>query len=145
MNKLEIAIRLLQLLNERKTITSKVIADEFQVSLRTAQRYIRELSSLPCFVNNEKRNCYELYPNYKLKDALLNTSACDILAKNLQNTHGAPGPGEVICLFCGLAREKISQSLFVIEADDLNDESRFEQLMAHIRRELEAKRCSFPE
>lgn len=145
MNKLEVAIRLLQLLNERKTVTSKVIADEFQVSLRTAQRYIRELSSLPCFVSTGNTNGYELYPNYKLKDALLNTSACDILVKNLRNRHGASGAGEVICLFCGLAREKVSQSLFVIDAGDINDEHRFELLMARIRRELESKRCSFPE
>ncbi len=53
MNKLEVAIKLLRLLNERKSITSKMIADEFNVSVRTAQRYIRELSVLPFAISAE--------------------------------------------------------------------------------------------
>ena len=59
MSKLDVAIRLLQILNERKSINSRIIAEEFDVSLRTAQRYIKELSSLPCFVNHENGSSYE--------------------------------------------------------------------------------------
>ena len=50
MNKLDTALRLLRLLNERRCIDSRAVADELNVSMRTAQRYLLELSGLPCVI-----------------------------------------------------------------------------------------------
>ncbi len=144
MNKLEVAIKLLQLLNERKTITSKVISDEFDVSIRTAQRYLRELSALPCFVNQQKNNSYELYPDYKLKEALLNTSLCDILHKKIRNDR-AVNSAEIACLVCSLSHNVYNHSLFVFDASDIANEHKIDQLLGHIRTMLKANKCSLQE
>ena len=71
MNKLYVALRLLQLLNERRCITSAIVADDLDVSLRTAQRYLLELSGFPFVVWNERNNSYSLAPAYTLKRTLL--------------------------------------------------------------------------
>jgi predicted DNA-binding transcriptional regulator YafY len=71
MNKLGTALRLIRLLNERKALDSRIVATELNVSLRTAQRYLLELSSLPCVIAYEKEHIYALSPDYHLKDALL--------------------------------------------------------------------------
>jgi len=49
MNKLYTALSLIKLLNENKKIDSKKVSEELGVSIRTAQRYLLELSIL---VNN---------------------------------------------------------------------------------------------
>lgn len=72
MNKLEVALKLFQLLNERREIDSKTVARELDVSLRTAQRYLSELATLPCVTNEENHRTYSLNGDYKLKDALKN-------------------------------------------------------------------------
>ncbi len=77
MNKLYVALRLLQLLNERRFITSSIVADDLDVSLRTAQRYLLELSGFPFVVYSEQKNSYSLAPNYTLKKALMSgAGAC---------------------------------------------------------------------
>src|SRR3990172_9319421 len=48
------ALRLLRLLNERKVLTSRIVADEFGGNIRTAQRYLLYLSHLPCGSNDEE-------------------------------------------------------------------------------------------
>ncbi len=144
MNKLEIAIKLLQLLNERKTITSRVIADEFKVSIRTAQRYLQELSALPCFVNQQRNSSYELYPDYKFKEALLNTSLCEILQKKIQSDRSV-NTGEIACLVCGLSHDKYSHSLFVFDTSDIDNAYKMDQLLEHIRSKLKANKCGLEE
>ncbi len=145
MNKLEVAIKLLRLLNERKSITSKMIADEFDVSVRTAQRYIRELSVLPCFVNHHRKNSYELYPDYKLKEALLNTSLCEILHKKMQIDNRPINSAEIACLVCGLSHEKYNHTLFVLDARDIDNEDKIERLIMHVRDRLKEKKCGMQE
>jgi predicted DNA-binding transcriptional regulator YafY len=49
------ALRLLRLLNEKKVLTSRVVAEEFDVNIRTAQRYLLYLSDLPCVVVDEEK------------------------------------------------------------------------------------------
>src|SRR6478672_8082148 len=70
MNKLDVALRLLQLLNERKTIDSKLVANELSVSLRTAQRYLVELSILPCVISKHNNHTYCLNPDYQMSGIL---------------------------------------------------------------------------
>lgn len=77
MNKLDVAIKLLQLLNERKSLNSRIVADELQVSLRTAQRYLVELSAMPCVVNLNNNHTYALDPTYKINEALLRRKGPD--------------------------------------------------------------------
>ncbi len=144
MNKLEVAIKLLQMLNERKTITSKVIADEFDVSIRTAQRYLRELSALPCFVSQHNNYSYELYPDYKLKEALLNTSLCDILHRKIQS-ESSISTAEIACLVCGLSHNKYNHTLYVFDASDIDNKDKTEQLLEHIRTMLKANKCGLQE
>lgn len=74
MNKLHIAIRLIQLLNENKRIDSKLVATRLEVSLRTAQRYLLDISAMPFVVYDEEKSSYSLAEDYTLNDSLLNTA-----------------------------------------------------------------------
>jgi predicted DNA-binding transcriptional regulator YafY len=145
MNKLEVAIKLLQLVNERNTINSNVVAKELNVSLRTAQRYLRELSTLPCIVTQENNKDYVIYPDYKLKEALLNFSLCEIAFKKLGGDYSASSINEVLCLVCGKVRDKISNTLVKFDDSDAELAEKLEQLASSIRETLRARKCSFPE
>ena len=145
MNKLEVAIKLLQLVNERNTINSNIIATELHVSLRTAQRYLRELSTLPCIVTQENNKDYLIYPDYKLKEALLNFSLCEIAFKKLGDDYNASSINEVLCLVCGKVRDKISNTLVKFDDGDAALAEKLEQLASSIRETLQARKCSFPE
>ena len=145
MNKLEVAVKLLQLVNERNTINSNIIAKELDVSLRTAQRYLRELSTLPCIVTQESNKDYVIYPDYKLKEALLNFSLCEIAFKKLGGDYNASTINEVLCLVCGKVRDKISNTLVKFDDNDTELAEKLEQLASTIRETINARKCSFPE
>jgi hypothetical protein len=68
------ALRLLRLLNERKVLNSRIVAEEFDVNIRTAQRYLLYLSDLPCVVVDEEKHTYSLTSDYVITDKILNTS-----------------------------------------------------------------------
>jgi predicted DNA-binding transcriptional regulator YafY len=68
------ALRLLRLLNERKVLTSRIVAEEFEVNIRTAQRYLFFLATLPCVVVDEEKHTYSLTSDYVISDKILNTS-----------------------------------------------------------------------
>lgn len=71
MNKLYTALSLIKLLNENKKIDSKKVSDELGVSIRTAQRYLLELSILPGVIQNEKDNSYSLIDSYSFEGTFL--------------------------------------------------------------------------
>jgi predicted DNA-binding transcriptional regulator YafY len=66
------ALRLLQLLNEKKVLTSRIVAEEFGVNVRTAQRYLLHLSKLPCVTDGEEKHTYRLISDYVISDKILN-------------------------------------------------------------------------
>ncbi|MHB8781879.1 MAG: helix-turn-helix transcriptional regulator [Desulfobacteria bacterium] len=68
------ALRLLRLLNEKKVLTSRIVEAEFNVNIRTAQRYLLYLSVLPCVVADEEKHTYTLTSDYVITDKILNTS-----------------------------------------------------------------------
>jgi hypothetical protein len=145
MNKLDVAIRLIQMLNERKFINSNIIAEEFDVSLRTAQRYIKELSTLPCFVSHENSNCYELVPNYKFKEALLHSNIFDIIRNKLRYNNCDCTGDEVFCLVCGAVKGKICEKLFVFDDADIDNKLKFDQIITIIRDILREHNCRLTE
>src|SRR5512134_3840788 len=73
------ALRLLRLLNEKKVLTSRVVAEEFDVNIRTAQRYLLYLSDLPCVVVDEEKHTYTLTSDYVITDKILNTSEMSLV------------------------------------------------------------------
>lgn len=73
------ALRLLRLLNERKVLTSRIVAEEFDVNIRTAQRYLLYLSALPCVVADEKKHTYSLTSDYVISDKILNVSEMSLV------------------------------------------------------------------
>jgi predicted DNA-binding transcriptional regulator YafY len=73
------ALRLLRLLNERKVLTSRIVAEEFDVNIRTAQRYLLYLSDLPCVVVDEEKHTYTLTSDYVITDKILNTSEMSLV------------------------------------------------------------------
>jgi hypothetical protein len=76
MNKLYVALKLLRLLNERRSIDSGLVAEELSVRLRTAQRYLNELSGMPCVITSDENNrSYSLSSEYRLNNALFNGGA----------------------------------------------------------------------
>ncbi len=145
MNKLETAVKLLQILNERKVINSKVISKELNVSLRTAQRYLRELAALPCVINGTNNTDYEICADYKLKEALLNSSLCELVANKLVANLEPSSMNEVFCLLCGGTRDKLAHSLFVFKSDSPDLTEKLNQLVSSIRDMLSSRQCTFPE
>ncbi|MGA1847634.1 helix-turn-helix transcriptional regulator [Deferribacter abyssi] len=79
MNKLFTALRLIKLLNERKKINSKIVAEELEVSIRTAQRYLLELQILPGVIYDEKTKTYSLLDHYKFEGTLLSQTELSYL------------------------------------------------------------------
>ena len=73
------ALRLLRLLNERKVLNSRIVAEEFDVNIRTAQRYLLYLASLPCVVVDEEKHTYTLTSDYVITDKILNTSEMSLV------------------------------------------------------------------
>jgi len=73
------ALRLLRLLNERKTLTSRIVAEEFGVTIRTAQRYLLYLSALPCVIADEEKHTYSLTSDYVVSDKILNVSEMSLV------------------------------------------------------------------
>jgi predicted DNA-binding transcriptional regulator YafY len=92
MNKLHVAVRLFQLLNERRSITTKIVADELQVHVRTAQRYLNDISVLPCVVCDEEKHTYSLSPVYVINDSILNTQEISLLYVLLDYAAHVLGP-----------------------------------------------------
>jgi len=74
MNKLYTALSLIKLLNENKKIDSKKVSDELGVSIRTAQRYLLDLSIIPGVIHNEKDNSYSLIDSYSFEGTFLSQS-----------------------------------------------------------------------
>ncbi len=68
------ALRLLRLLNEKKVLNSRIVADAFEVNIRTAQRYLLYLADLPCVVVDEEKHTYTLTSDYVISDKILNAS-----------------------------------------------------------------------
>lgn len=71
---MDCALRLLRLLNERKQITSRIVAEEFGVNIRTAQRYLLFFADLPCVVVDEEKHTYSLTSDYVISEKILNAS-----------------------------------------------------------------------
>jgi hypothetical protein len=100
MNKLYVALKLLMLLNERKGIDSGLVADELNVSLRTAQRYLNELAGLPCVTVSEgTTRTYSLAPGYRLNSGLFNGHAP--IGQREAGSHASLRLTTIICKVCG--------------------------------------------
>jgi hypothetical protein len=133
MNKIEVAIKLLQLINERKIINSRIIAEELKVSIRTAQRYLRELSALPCIGNNDNNRDYELYPDYKIKEAVLNSNFCEIILNKFNKNFKSATANELYCLVCGYTKGKILHSLLIFDDNHEENKLKINQLASTIK------------
>jgi len=102
MNKLHVALNLLKLLNERKNIDSAVVAGELNVSIRTAQRYLCELASLPCVSHDGQNHKFSLDPEYQLNKVLLDCMpSAHPPARKGSIPEGTVLTGEVLCSLCG--------------------------------------------
>ncbi len=97
MDKLHVAVELIKLLKSRKCINSKTVANELNVSLRTAQRYLSEISYIPGILYDEKKHCYCLIEEKKFNEIIFNNEelsllsaildyASSILGSNSENT-----------------------------------------------------------
>lgn len=85
MNKLYIALELIKLLNERKSISTGTIAEYFNVNIRTAQRYVKELSYLNSVVHDVHSNTYSFLEDYKIKETILNNSEIAFISALIEN------------------------------------------------------------
>ena len=143
MNKLEVALKLLQLLSDRKAIDSKVVAHELHVSLRTAQRYLMELSILPCVRTNASDHSYYLDPDNNLHPAL--TKSFDKEALTNSKIFPKLQLDKTICLICGSNRRQIKTGMNVFSTtDNISNISKIDRLTAIISKRLRSSRCAFP-
>lgn len=99
-DKLNIALKLIQLLNERKSINSKIVAEELHVSIRTAQRYLAELSMLPCVMNLNNNHTYTVNSEYKLSDVFSNGGTTQSRATKTSDHTGLTVIANGSCLLC---------------------------------------------
>ncbi|BDV43765.1 hypothetical protein GURASL_26880 [Geotalea uraniireducens] len=149
MNKLDVALNLLQLLNERERLNSRLIAAELNVSLRTAQRYLLELSRLPCVIFDENDHSYRLNADYRLKSAITTNgnSHHEANQQPLQQTFNGRQPlNYYYCAVCGHKRKDFLAipSLLARAGNHKNPQQAISQLAKIIRDRLSAKKCSFP-
>lgn len=108
MNKLHVAVRLLQLLNERKSITTRIVADALQVHVRTAQRYLNDISVLPCVICDEENHTYSLSTEYSINDSILNTQEVSLLYVLLDYAAHVLGPDRAA--IPAKVKEKLAQA-----------------------------------
>jgi predicted transcriptional regulator len=133
MNKLEVAIKLLRLVNKRKTINSRIIAEEFSVSLRTAQRYLRELSNMLFIERIDNEGNFEIYSDLKIKEAVLNPKVCDLLLKDLDQPAGElKASGLAICNICGYSAKGATHDLLTFGSNDADNETKLIRLLTTI-------------
>lgn len=147
MNKLDIALKLLMLLNERKRVDSRIVADELNVSLRTAQRYLLELSGLPCVITDEKEHTYCLNSEYPMKEALYKASNPGELFREFHKSfEAALTLKNVTCISCGNARKNFLEPLLIPMRSGIPRDNRqkLNQLVSLVRRRLKGGRCGFP-
>ncbi|HEY6838871.1 MAG TPA: HTH domain-containing protein [Geobacteraceae bacterium] len=148
MNKLDVALKLIKLLNERKRIDSRTVAEELGVSIRTAQRYLLDLSSLPCVVVDEEAHGYALASDYKLRDALLlgheekattEFDAEEILGGELR-VH------EFVCVVCGHRQGAFLGVPLPSSPGGRSPSARqaLNRLAFFVRNRLKARKCGFP-
>lgn len=144
MNKLDVAIRLLQLLNDRKSVNSKIIADELNVSLRTAQRYLLELSILPCVVNVDNNHTYSLDSNYKLSEALLNGNRTNHTEVHTVSSK-VTSTNQMVCLVCGQKRKLNTTAPWACSGNNIFlSNQAIDRLATIIKKKLEGNRGKFP-
>jgi hypothetical protein len=142
MNKMHVAMKLIHLLHERRFINSKIVAGELDVSVRTAQRYLNELSMMPCVVNIDNNHTYGLNPDFRLKSFMPAT------ANNHGNNATKPNGGELrqsLCLLCGDNRNYFSrESIFKVSCNITKNNYEMQQLVHRIKLSLTKGKCSFP-
>ena len=146
MNKLNVAIKLIQLLNELKIVNTKIVADKLNVSLRTAQRYLLELSALPCVINLNNNHTYSLDPNYKISEAILNGNVVnhtDVPKPDLNSK--VANTNQKICQICGqnVNFNKKNSRLFSCNNSSSSNYA-IDKLVSIIKKKLERGKCKFP-
>ncbi|MCM2358831.1 MAG: hypothetical protein NDI77_11830 [Geobacteraceae bacterium] len=146
LNKLEIALKLLQLLNERKSIDSKLVAERLHVSLRTAQRYLLELSNMPCVISDEKEFRYYLNKDYKLHDSLVNMLETDNSKQDLNRyVNKVVNLKYIFCFMCGNSKKYFFELPMPANTPkNNNNRLNVNKLVSIIRKRLAEKKCSFP-
>jgi hypothetical protein len=148
MNKLDVALKLLQLLNERKAIDSKVVAQELNVSLRTAQRYLVELSILPCVISKHNNHTYCLNPEYELSGALKTADmATDRSDPGAAKAFRRYTLSKTFCVFCGSERSRgdsLPKITTVAGHQGSCNVTKIDKLTALISKRLKSGKCSFP-
>lgn len=96
MNKLYVALNLIRLLNENRTVTSAIVAEDMNISLRTAQRYLLEMSHLPGVCYDDARHCWYMTEKYGLSESYLKQDELAVLsglfdyAENILNNDFSP-------------------------------------------------------
>lgn len=96
MNKLYVALNLIRLLNENRTVTSAIVAEDMGISLRTAQRYLLEMSHLPGVCYDDARHCWYMTEKYGLSESYLKQDELAVLsglfdyAENILNNDFSP-------------------------------------------------------
>jgi len=94
MEQLGKALGLIKLLNEKQKIDSSIVAEEFGVSVRTAQRYLVEASRLLPIQSEEvgkNKFEYSLMEHYSFKDSLMSGTELSIVSGLIDYAKGVLG------------------------------------------------------
>ena len=140
-DKLHVALKLIQLLHERRFINLRIVADELDVSIRTAQRYLNELARMPCVISQENSHTYALNPDYKLRSATVSHEQNAMLRGNV------PGMGEIkhsLCLLCNTENDfRRKEGIFEVSRNIVENNYRLQTLIKRIKSSLLKGKCIF--
>lgn len=131
---LDWALRLLRLLNERRRITSRVVADEFGVDIRTAQRYLLHLSTLPCVAVDEKEHVYSLTSDYVFDEKILGAADLPLFIALVDYATHVFGPGHAKALVGIKNRVLRDPGVYRIVEDEAIDLDRVADVQARLER-----------
>ena len=144
MNKLDVAMRLLQLLNERKELDSKTVAHELNVSIRTAQRYLMELSAMPYVTNGRNHNSYTFDPTYQINKTIINFAGTSTDEQSKAEKTAILSMKKPICLVCGNNKSYFDNAFLTFDSRPTSNKYKIDKLIAIIERRLRYSRYSFP-
>lgn len=98
MEQLGKALGLIKLLNEKGQVDSSDVAREFNVSIRTAQRYLQEATRVLPIQSEEvgkNKYVYSLMETYSFKQSLMNTSEMSIMSALIDHAKTVLGKKQV--------------------------------------------------
>jgi hypothetical protein len=88
---------------------------------------------LPYVVNSDNNGNFELYSDYKLKEAVLNPDVCEILLKTAPEQTNCATSHKAMVSVCGFIDDEVYHKLFVFSKSEVNNNDKYKELNIAIK------------